>query len=286
MIRDLTLRAGQCARFISDIHLGHPKAKAEDPASLSFLLEGCTHLIVCGDLSETRESVFKADALDKRDRFRQMCRDAGVELIQLDGNHDPDEPLSLLRMFDGRLCALHGHAIFKEVAPWGREYMNNKTACKALIASYPNADTDLMSRFKLARAMSVIVPPIYSIRKDGQEESAGKTGPAKLWRFLRHAAWPPERPIMIIWSWLTMNRKMRCFAERFLPNARTIIYGHMHRRVKSFSKRKANCINLGACFRNANSCAVDVFPDGKLCLRNYSVSGFVGVAHSLKSQLV
>lgn len=56
MIQELDLAPGERARFISDIHFGHAKALAREPEELGFLLEGCSHLVVCGDLSETRES--------------------------------------------------------------------------------------------------------------------------------------------------------------------------------------------------------------------------------------
>lgn len=56
MIQELDLASGERARFISDIHFGHAKALTREPEELGFLLEGCSHLVVCGDLSETREA--------------------------------------------------------------------------------------------------------------------------------------------------------------------------------------------------------------------------------------
>jgi len=179
MIQELDLAPGERARFISDVHFGHAKALAREPEELAFLLEGCTHLVVCGDLSETRESPCQAEGLEKRARFLQMCRDAGVQPVLLAGNHDPDEKAGLLKLQGGRVCALHGHALFKEVAPWGWEYLKNKQASRELIAAFPEADTDLRRRLELARAMSVLVPPIYT--RSGACRN-------KLVRFLAHSA--------------------------------------------------------------------------------------------------
>lgn len=103
---------------------------------MKFLLEGCTHLVVCGDLSETRESPYQAEGLEKRARFLCMCTQAGVQPILLAGNHDPDEEFSLLKLQGGRFYALHGHALFKEVAPWGWEYLKNKHISRELIAAF------------------------------------------------------------------------------------------------------------------------------------------------------
>nr|WP_270589013.1 hypothetical protein [Akkermansia muciniphila] len=64
MIQELDLAPGERARFISDIHFGHAKALAREPEELGFLLEGCSHLVVCGDLSETRESPCREEGLE------------------------------------------------------------------------------------------------------------------------------------------------------------------------------------------------------------------------------
>ena len=162
MIQELDLAPGERARFISDIHFGHAKALAREPEELGFLLEGCSHLVVCGDLSETRESPCREEGLEKRARFLRMCRDAGVQPVLLAGNHDPDEKAGLLKLQGGRICALHGHALFREVAPWGWEYLKNKQVSRELIAAFPEAEVDLLRRLELARTMSVLVPPVYT----------------------------------------------------------------------------------------------------------------------------
>ena len=181
MIQELDLAPGERARFISDIHFGHAKALAREPEELGFLLEGCSHLVVCGDLSETRESPCREEGLEKRARFLRMCRDAGVQPVLLAGNHDPDEKAGLLKLQGGRICALHGHALFREVAPWGWEYLKNKQVSRELIAAFPEAEADLLRRLELARAMSVLVPPVYT--RSGTHQN-------KLVRFLAHSAWP------------------------------------------------------------------------------------------------
>lgn len=264
MIKELDLLPGESARFISDIHFGHAKALVPEPEELAFLLEGCTHLVVCGDLSETRASPYQQEGLEKRGRFLHMCAQAGVELVVLAGNHDPDEEFSLLKLQGGRICALHGHALFNVVAPWGWEYLKNKKISRELVASFPHADTDLMSRLELARAMSVLVPPIYT---------SPKVHKNKLVRFLTHTAWPPERPMQIVWAWMTMMWRMRTFANQFLPDAETLIFGHLHRRaVKCRGGRQY--VNLGACFHHANCYAADVDADGHVSVRGYTPRGF------------
>lgn len=269
MIRELELAPGECARFISDIHFGHAGAVVKEPEELEFLLEGCSHLVVCGDLSETRAGSYQAEGLEKRARFLQLCREAGVLPILLAGNHDPDEETGLLKLQGGRICALHGHALFKEVAPWGWEYLKNKPACRALLASFPEADTDLPCRLELARCMSVLVPPV---------NTHSRTYRNKLARFLAHSAWPPERPVQIFLAWLTMMRRMRRFADCFFPEAETVIFGHLHRRLVSGGRRGRLYVNLGACFHHASCYAADVTADGRVSIRGYTPAGYEGPA--------
>lgn len=69
MIKELSLSPGERVRFVSDIHFGHAKALVREPEELKFLLEGCTHLVVCGDLSETRESPYQAEGLENAPVF-------------------------------------------------------------------------------------------------------------------------------------------------------------------------------------------------------------------------
>lgn len=85
-----------------------------------------------------------------------------MQPVLLAGNHDPDEKAGLLKLQGGRICALHGHALFREVAPWGWEYLKNKQVSRELIAAFPEAEADLLRRLELARTMSVLVPPVYT----------------------------------------------------------------------------------------------------------------------------
>lgn len=272
MIREVDIAPGDCVRFVSDIHFGHAKALSGEPESLAFLLEGCSHLVVCGDLSETRECSYQAAGLEKRARFLQMCRESGVEPILLAGNHDPEEECSLLKLQGGRICAMHGHALFKEVAPWGWEYLKNKQACRDLIASFPGADTDLRQRLELARAMSVLIPPIYMRSRVYRN---------RLVRFLAHSAWPPERPLQIFLAWMTMMRRMRHFSDRFFPEAETVIFGHLHRRAVSRGGGRLY-VNLGACFHHAECYAADVTAEGRVSVRSYTPAGFEGDSRAVR----
>ncbi len=243
---------GMRVRFISDLHYGHERCEAPSPQALIDSMEGIGMLVVVGDLAETRESPWQKRGQALRDELRRLCAAKGIELIEISGNHDPDTPALLALFWQGRVAAMHGHAIYKEVAPWSWEYLRNKAACKQLIAHYPDSDSNLLSRLELSRAMCTLTPPI--MRREGIKN-----------RYLRsflHCFWPPRRPLSIMWSWLTCGRKAEQFIRRFLPGIETFILGHFHRYGNwRFGKRAI--LNTGAWFKHATPYAVDM-QDGRV----------------------
>lgn len=238
---------GCTVRFISDLHLGHERCEAPAVEALAPLLQGVGMLVVAGDLAETRPCAWQQAGMAAREALRRLCSSHGVQLVEISGNHDPDTPALLARFWGGRVVAMHGHALHKEVAPWSWEYLRNKTICKKLIAEYPEADTNLERRLELSRAMCQLTPPI--MRREGFRNP--------LLRGFMHCFWPPQRPLGIVWSWLTCGRKAEQFARRFFPQAEVIVFGHMHRSGHwRFGKREI--FNTGAWFRHATPYLLDM----------------------------
>lgn len=238
---------GTLVRFISDLHLGHERCEAPPVARLEPLLHGVGILVVVGDLAETRQCDWQARGIAAREELRSLCREKGVQLVEISGNHDPDTPALLARFWGGQVVAMHGHALHKEVAPWSWEYLRNKQACHQLISKYPDADTRLEARLELSRAMCQLTPPI--LRREGIRNP--------LLRGFMHCFWPPQRPLGIIWSWLTCARRCEQFTRKFFPEARVVIFGHLHRFGNwRFGKRRI--LNTGAWFRHATPYIVDM----------------------------
>lgn len=238
---------GILVRFISDLHLGHERCEAPAVEELAALLQGVGMLVVVGDLAETRPCAWQSRGIAARERLREMCRQKGVRLVEISGNHDPDTPALLASFWGGKVVAMHGHALYKEVAPWSWEYLRNKKACRQLIASYPDADSNLESRLELSRAMCQLTPPI--LRREGIKNP--------LLRGFLHCFWPPQRPMGIIWSWLSCARRCEHFARRFFPDAETVIFGHMHR-FGNWHFGKRHILNTGAWFKHATPYVVDM----------------------------
>lgn len=246
-IRELQLPQGARVRIISDLHLGHERCEVPGLALPPALLDNVDVLIVAGDLAETRNCAWQAEGLRLREQVRGLCRERGVQLEEVSGNHDPDVPTLLLSLWGGRTVIMHGHALYKEVAPWSWEYLRNKAKCRALIAEYPAADTDLEARLELSRAMCQLTPPI--LRREGIRN--------KYLRGFLHCFWPPQRPLGIVWCWLSCAYRAERFARRYFPQAETVVLGHFHRSLdRRFGRRRI--LNTGAWFKHATPYYVDM----------------------------
>lgn len=244
---------GKKLRFISDLHYGHERCEAPSPAKLvQRLLNGIDILVTVGDTAETRPCDWQERGMQLREELRTACREKNVQLLEISGNHDPDIAPLLIRFWDGKVIAMHGHALYKEVAPWSWEYLGHKQECNKLIASYPNSDTCLEDRLELSRAMCRLTPPI--LRRNGIKN--------KYLRGLLHCFWPPQRPLNIIRCWLSCGRRTNQFANQFFPAAQVVITGHFHR-SGHWHYGNRHIYNTGAWFKHASPYYLDM-QDGKV----------------------
>lgn len=244
---DIDVKPGERVRFISDLHLAHERCQALTDYDLESVVRGTDILVSNGDLSETRPCPWREMGVRLRADFHALCARHGVRLIELAGNHDPALPHLAARFWGGRVVAMHGHAIFREIAPWSWEYINNKELFRSIIAACPEADTDLEARLELSRRLSSAVSPIFKRR-----------GPhIPVVSSLLHCFWPPERPLQIIRGWLTSPGLANRFAGQYFPQAETVVLGHFHRHCfRRFPGRTV--INTGAWFKHATPYVLDM----------------------------
>ncbi len=254
LVLSLNPQADQRVCILSDLHYGHDRSLAPPPRELIASLGEIDILVIAGDLAETRPfHSCRERGLELREEFRAACAGAGIELIELAGNHDADAPHLMLSLWEGQVIVVHGHMFFDEVAPWGWEYLHNKKSCDELISSYPERRHNLRQRLQLAQAMSLHEPPQHRISYQT---------PIPLLNKLLHCIWPPLRPIRILEAWLSASHRAEDFAERFAPDCSHLVFGHVHRTGNwEIGGRKLLC--TGAWFKHAKAARVD-FKNGKM----------------------
>lgn len=243
-------------RIVSDIHLGHRKSAVFSPEKLLPLIDPCDVLICLGDTAETKPGRYQEDGLRKLEELSALMQEKGKKLFIIGGNHDPATPTRGAFMDHKLIFMMHGDALFKTGAPWGREYLLNKQLITDIIRKYPEAGKTLQDRLALAQEVAAAVPAILSQEK----------GNSKLINFLLHAAWPPSRPFRIMGSWFLYKHLVRKFARKYVPETRVVITGHMHRRSLFMADRKL-FINTGAFFNHATPWIVDIH-ERKLTVSN------------------
>ena len=255
---------GCTVRVISDLHLAHKRSCAPTPHRLMESMGGVNMLVLAGDTAETREACAEREhSIQLRAELRELCRQRGVELVELAGNHDPDIEAQLALLWGGGVAIMHGHSLLHRVSPWSREYDACSGEVKRLIAECPQAAYNLEERLKLTHELSKLL---------GRHVPAAKVPPAprNLLREAYHCFWPPKRPLSIVAAWLTCGLRAQAFCERYMPGVELLIIGHFHRsgQWKGAGRR---ILNTGAWFEHATPYAVDM-RDGQLL--SYRQCGF------------
>ncbi len=250
-VLSLSPEAGALVRIISDLHYGHPRCEAPPPEQLveQMRVDSVDILVVAGDLAETRPLHHCYEqGCAMRDDLRTACARAGIQLIELAGNHDPDAPHMLLRLWQGHTIVLHGHMLFDEVAPWGWEYLGNRASSDAIIASYPERHCDLASKMELAQRLSLAHAPIHRARVQTPLRALNK---------LLHCFWPPARPYQIVRAWMTAAGRAERFARVFAPDCEQLVFGHFHR-CGSWQRGGRHIYCMGAWFHHARPAYLDI----------------------------
>lgn len=246
---------GCVVRVLSDLHLAHKRGRAPDVPALAESMRGVDMLILAGDTAETREACAERElSMQRREQLRRECRQRGIQLVELAGNHDPDIEAQLALLWNGSVAVMHGHSLIPCVSPWSREYLACADEVKRMIAASPAAERDLAARLALTRDISLLlgrhVPPPQRERRRG------------LLREAHHCFWPPQRPLSIVTAWLTCGRRAHAFCDRFLPGVQLLVIGHFHRSGQ-WSNGTRRVLNTGAWFEHATPFAADLC-DGRL----------------------
>lgn len=203
--------------ILSDLHLGHHASRVEGASQFRPLLEGMGTVVLNGD-------TFQELALDLRPRsevlfgeLKGLCRELGVEMVMLSGNHDPGWPgKGWVEMAEGRIVVTHGDSVFWTGSPWSRERFEREERLEDLWSEHHEAECDTGERLKLAREIALELRP-GRFRK-------GRS----LLRRVVDALSPPRRAWEILKVWLFQVQAVSRFAERYFPEAEVLVIGHFH----------------------------------------------------------
>jgi len=204
-------------RIISDLHY-HDRAGVQHLDSLAPLFEGISHLVLNGDTLETRHPNSPGLIAEVRRFFNR----APVPVTFIAGNHDPEiSHHADLSLADGVVWATHGDIFWDSAAPWSRyarlmSRLISEERSRRKITAETGSLTDLLSAHRAAH-----------VRSGAPHDPLLRNRRARL-RQLARTLLPPTQIIRMLQAWREGPARARTWAQRHQPDARFVIFGHIH----------------------------------------------------------
>lgn len=249
----------QKIRITSDIHLGHKKASTHEVDELKDMITDCDVFVCAGDIAELRLGRFQEAGINAYAELQELIKTIDNDFIGIGGNHDPKVLPRAAYLRDDEIFVMHGDAVFRSGAPWGREYLQNKPIIGDLLAQYNLDKMTLEERLILSAKIADLIPAILSPEYTNNN----------IINFLLHAGWPPSRPFRIVGAWILQKYLIRRFVRFFKIPSKIIITGHFHRPTLFRGEGKIY-INTGAHFKYSKAWIVDVIGDSLSILETIS----------------
>ncbi len=249
------------ARLLSDLHLGHEVSTIRRSTELEPLLEdGIRTLILNGDTLESRLPRFFERSRQMLAELREMCQRRGIELVLLNGNHDPSLwPHDWLRLAGGQVFITHGHVFLRFVSPWSSRLRHCRGALEEIEAEYDQTSLRGMeARYELTRRWSERMIAT-EVRQSGQ-------GMAAKLKMALHELWPPSRPWNVAKVWTMLPAIATRFIEQYQPQAGLVLFGHTHR-AAWWRRNGRLLVNTGGFVSFAKPLAVDFLSESQAVIR-------------------
>lgn len=234
--------------ILSDTHLAGNGSGAGCADALRPLWQGADELIINGDVAELSHPDLRVDAAREVMQIQDLCEADGVRLTMLAGNHDPHlTDRRFLRLCSGEVFLTHGDMLHPAISPW-------TTHARKLRELHQDA----------LRQLTLIDRSQIEMRAQAAAHASNQK-----WEHIAAEELPQLGPIArqadrinkiakVLWFWQRLPGLAARFAQRYAPDARFFVFGHIHRAgVWRFGHQ--TIINTGAyhCPRNPHAVVVD-----------------------------
>lgn len=205
--------------ILSDTHLAGNNQGAGSADALRPLWRGANELIINGDLAELADPKWRGDAARQILRLQDLCEADGVRLTLLSGNHDPLlTDRRFLRLCEGEVFLTHGDMLHPAISPWTSYASNLRALHEGALQQLELVDRAQLDQQAMAAAHA-------SVLKWNQlaEHPLPELGP--IHGKIDHA----RKVAKVLWFWHRLPKLAARFAQRYAPDARFFIFGHIHR---------------------------------------------------------
>lgn len=251
--RWLRFVAEHIVRILSDLHY-LDRGGLEALSELTPLMEGVRHLILNGDTVETRHPKCAPYVTDVLSFFKA----APLETTFITGNHDPGlSPTLELSLAGGAVWVTHGDIFWDCSAPWSR--------FAPLMRRLIREERERMKLDEQQSALSDLLVAHRSahIRSGTHYDPTRRELLTRLYR-LASILFPPRQPYQMWRAWRHGAQLARQWAQRHRPEARFVLFGHMHYPGVWLPRDSASgpiVINTGSFERPFGAFCVDLLPD-------------------------
>lgn len=234
--------------ILSDTHLAGNGQGAGSADALRPLWQGADELILNGDTAELSHPTQRAGAAREVMRIQDLCEEDGVRLTFLSGNHDPlITDRRFLRLCSGEVFLTHGDMLHPAISPW-------TSYAKQLKELHQDAlsHLDLMDRAQLDHQAMAAAHASHMKWEHIAEHEPPKLGP------IAKKIDIAGKVTRVLWFWHRLPKLAARFAQRYAPEARFFIFGHIHRAgVWHFGEQ--TIINTGSyhCPRRPHAIVID-----------------------------
>jgi predicted phosphodiesterase len=250
-------------RILSDVHYGDHSSRVKSLAQLLPLTEGVGHLVLNGDMLDTRQGPNPAHTEACRADVRQFIAQVKAPITFLSGNHDPDyTDRHALDLSHGQVFVVHGDILFDSITPWGHDAEPIRQKVRAGLAALPpGADQVLEERIRVFRQVAA------SIR---QRHQAERHLLKYVYRFVTDTIWPPHSAMSMLRAWRDLPQLASELTQRHRPRAKFTIVGHTHRPGIWTPQGGVTVINTGSFSLPFGGQMVDLI-DRQLTVRRYGM---------------
>lgn len=221
-------------RILSDLHFRDASSRLKRLESLEPLLEGVDELWLNGDTCDNQTGMLPEQLAEIRAFFTSRVK----QVRFITGNHDPDiSEVHDAETAQGRLWATHGDVFLDDIVPWSSVRDQLRDRIKAIRSAHPERGfTEFADRIATIREACI------GFRRECDPERGDV--PHRIRRMITEF-FPPRQPLAMVNTWWTIADRAVEGAQRWRPDARVIVTGHVHF-PRVWRRGDKWVINLGA----------------------------------------
>jgi len=205
--------------ILSDTHLSGNGQGAGCADALRPLWQDADELIINGDLAELSDPKWRVHAARQVMRLQDLCEEDGVRLTMLSGNHDPLlTDRRFLRLCHGEVFLTHGDMLHPAISPWTSHARQLRELHDDALKTLELVDRAQLDQQAMAAAHA------SNLKWDHlAEHRAPERG------FVMNKLDHARKVAKVLWFWHRLPKLAARFAQRYAPDARFFVFGHIHR---------------------------------------------------------